>query len=343
MELRIIKIRIPNALVPALEKLAEQHNVIDYWTEIANEEQLAANIILPSAATEALIADLEDEFDHLPDFKLVLQEVQATIPRPEEPEQQDSDESTEDEREDEQQVSAPISTDELYTELTAGMGVSTHYLTLVVLSTLVVAIGIFRNDVAIVIAGMILAPLLQPNMSLALGTTLGDLDLTFRSLRLNMVGFGTAIATSFAFGAIFAVDPTSSQILLRTKLGLLELLLAASAGAAGTLSVTRGGEGAIVGVMVAVALLPPAVIFGMLLGSGHFDKALGAFYLVAANLICLNLSGIVSFALQGIRPRDLVESDKASRAFWQAFALWSILLGILTALLVFGGEYRRYP
>jgi uncharacterized membrane protein len=41
----------------------------------------------------------------------------------------------------------------------------------------VVAIGLLKDNVAVVIGAMVIAPLLGPNLAMALGTALGDTDL----------------------------------------------------------------------------------------------------------------------------------------------------------------------
>jgi len=61
---------------------------------------------------------------------------------------------------------------------------------------------------------------------------------------------------------------------------------------------------ALIGVMVAVALLPPLVTFGLLLGVGHMASATGALSLFLINLICVNLAGVTTFLVQSIRPAN---------------------------------------
>nr|WP_279383628.1 DUF389 domain-containing protein [Methanobacterium formicicum] len=60
--------------------------------------------------------------------------------------------------------------------------------------------------------------------------------------------------------------------------------LALSSGIVGALAFTRGFRTTLVGVMVAVALLPPLVTFGLLLGSGNFYMASGAFFTLFGEL-----------------------------------------------------------
>ena len=86
--------------------------------------------------------------------------------------------------------------------------------------------------------------------------------------------------------------------------------------------------------MVAVALLPPLVSLGLLLGAGQWSLALGSLLLFLTNLICINLSGVVTFIFQGIRPLSWRESTKAKKATRLALFLWLMLLMILVVIIL---------
>ena len=81
--------------------------------------------------------------------------------------------------------------------------------------------------------------------------------------------------------------------------------------------------------MVAVALLPPAVTLGLMLGHGDFNLALGAGLLLAINLVCVNLACKLVFMLKGIRPRTWVEKEKARRAMVVYIMGWVVTLAVL--------------
>jgi uncharacterized membrane protein len=87
--------------------------------------------------------------------------------------------------------------------------------------------------------------------------------------------------------------------------------------------------------MVAVALLPPLVTLGMLIGSGYWEMASGALILFLINLICINLAGVVTFLAQGIRPLTWWEADRAKRSTRIAIFLWTALLAVLAVLILF--------
>ena len=108
---------------------------------------------------------------------------------------------------------------------------------------------------------------------------------------------------------------------------------------AGTLAFTSGAPGALIGVMVAVALMPPLVTCGMLLGEGEWLLSSGAFLLVAANVICVNIAGVATFALQGVRPRTWWEAEKAKKATVKASVIYILLLLALITILIVRYEF----
>ncbi|PID99945.1 MAG: TIGR00341 family protein, partial [Acidobacteria bacterium] len=97
---------------------------------------------------------------------------------------------------------------------------------------------------------------------------------------------------------------------------------------------TSGASGALIGVMVAVALMPPLVACGILLGAGHLLLAFKALCLVITNVICVNLAGVGTFFIQGVRPGTWWEAKKAKKSARTAVILWSCLLSLLIVIIL---------
>jgi uncharacterized hydrophobic protein (TIGR00341 family) len=180
----------------------------------------------------------------------------------------------------------------------------------------------------------VIAPLLGPNMALALATTLGDLPLLWRALKTSLAGIGTVMALSVALGVLLQVNPALPEVASRDAVALGDIAVALASGAAGALAFTTGVSATLIGVMVAVALLPPLVTFGLLLGSGQPALAIGALALFLMNLICVNLAGVTTFLVQGIRPAIWWEKDRAVKATRIAIVLWATLLAALIGLVL---------
>ena len=134
-------------------------------------------------------------------------------------------------------------------------------------------------------------------------------------------------------GYCFDADPTIPEIASRTQAHLSDIILALASGCAGVLAFTTGASSAVIGVMVAVALLPPLTVCGLLLGTGQFSGAFGALLLFITNIICINLAGVATFLVQGVSPRAWWEADKAKKATRKALALWSLILAALAVII----------
>jgi uncharacterized membrane protein len=96
---------------------------------------------------------------------------------------------------------------------------------------------------------------------------------------------------------------------------------------------TTGLSTTLVGVMVAVALLPPAVTIGIMLGQANFDLAVGAGLLLAVNIVCVNLASKIVFLFKGIQPRTWLEKEKAKRAMTVYVLGWLIILVVLILVI----------
>jgi uncharacterized hydrophobic protein (TIGR00341 family) len=155
-----------------------------------------------------------------------------------------------------------------------------------------------------------------------------------KALKTNLAGVGLAIGLSILIGVVWPIDINSSELLARTDVGMDSLALALASGAAAALSLTTGLSSVLVGVMVAVALLPPAATFGLMLGRGEFQLAMGAALLLIANVVCVNLATKLVFLVKGISPRTWWEKEKARRAMRVSILVWFISLAILAVLFL---------
>ena len=121
---------------------------------------------------------------------------------------------------------------------------------------------------------------------------------------------------------------------MRTQANFSDIILALASGCAGVLAFTTGLSSAVIGVMVAVALLPPLTVCGLLLGTGQIKEAIGALLLFITNIICINLAGVITFLFQGVSPRAWWEADKAKISTRKALAIWSIILAVLVVTIL---------
>jgi uncharacterized hydrophobic protein (TIGR00341 family) len=333
MALRMLEIVVPNSCADDLvEKVGGEAfpQILELWTHSISENRSSIKILLDAESTESLTDALASLCDAHDSFRIVLLPVEATVPRVEEPAPSEPPLQVDE--------TSPrigrVSREELHADLSDSARFTRTFLVLTILSAVVAVIGLTRSNVAIIIGAMVIAPFLGPNVALSLATALADIRLAWQSLRALVLGLLVAFAIAVAAGLILRPDPSIPEILSRTTAGWGDIALAIAAGAAGGLAYTTAVPTALVGVMVAVALLPPWVVFGMLLGSGHFGPALGALALAGLNIICLNLAGVLTFVLQGVSPEARWEAKKARRMSTIALSIWLLLLAGLIALLL---------
>lgn len=324
MALRQIEITVPVSEQSKLRAALGDLDVIDMSFSPCADERMLVRILIETVRSESVIDHLERNFSLREGFRVTLLPVEGTLPRLNKVEVAPG------------RGSRPLRINrlELLDELERGVEPNRIFFATVLLSAVVAAVGLVRDDVAIIIGAMVIAPLLTPNMALALGTTLGDTKLIHRALKTNLLGMIVAFTFAVILGTVLNADPEIAAIRARTEVGLSDLALALAAGSAGALAFTTGVSASLVGVMVAVALMPPLIVCGLFMGSQQFDYAMGALLLVATNVICVNLTGVLTFRFQGIRPQTWYETDRAKRATRVAILIWGTLLVALAVILI---------
>jgi len=185
------------------------------------------------------------------------------------------------------------------------------FVQMTVLSALVATIGLILDSAAVIIGAMVIAPLLGPALSSTVGTVLDDQELFWRGIRYQLLGVAVSVGSAALFAwslRTLSIAPPglavtdTAQIAERLSPDILSLILALAAGAAGVLSLATRTKSAIVGVMIAAALVPPAATSGLGIAWGYPVVATDAAILVLVNLLAVNLAGLAVFWYLGYRP-----------------------------------------
>jgi len=332
MALRLIQIITPEDC-ESVDGIIDEDDIIDKWIDDSVSGRTTLHILADVELTEKILKDIDDHLGHRDDYRVILLPVAATIPKQEDEDEdeEEEEEQNDDKKEEDQEEKRVkrISRDELYEEVKAVVDTSWVYFVLIALSCVVAANGLIRNSGAMVIGAMVIAPILGPNVGLSLATTLGDKALMIRSMKSIVLGFSLGMVLSIMMGFMIQIDPEAYEISSRTVVSFADIALGLAAGIAGCLSFTRGISAAVIGVMVAVALLPPMVATGLLIGSGMLDLAFGAGILTVTYIICVNLAGVITFLLQGIKPKSFRERREGEELSRYAIIIWvSLLIGL---------------
>jgi uncharacterized hydrophobic protein (TIGR00341 family) len=236
-----------------------------------------------------------------------------------------------------------ISREELLASAEALAPANSTFFSLLVLSTVIATTGLLLNSAATIIGAMVVAPLMGPAISASVGTVLDETEMASRGVMLQVSGLVTAVLTAavlaFALEQTVLLPPgldirTIPQVTERTNPNVLSLFLALGSGFAGAISIMRGAGSALVGVAIAVALIPPAATAGLGIAFGLAGVTVAATILVVVNLLAINLSALLLFYLSGFRPAE--RRDRAAVRAAVVSRLGAIVVGIAVLSLVLG-------
>ncbi|MFO7572145.1 MAG: DUF389 domain-containing protein [Gaiellaceae bacterium] len=178
-----------------------------------------------------------------------------------------------------------------------------RFVTLLTLSTVIAALGLLADSTAVVIGAMVVAPLMAPLMTLAGALTLTRPARIAESVVIVAAGSLLAIATAVAVSWVVPGTAPTGELLARTQPQLTDLGIALAAGAAGAyVTVRPHALGALPGVAIAVALIPPLATVGVMLETGDGHRAKQALILFLTNLVAIVLSAAIVFLIAGLTP-----------------------------------------
>ena len=307
--------------VDTVAAIAEQLDVPDFRLGHLDEDGLQQmRLLVPDNKIQDTLDKLQRALETQPNERIVVLPVEVSLPKLSDEQRKDED-------------LAIATRESLYKGVEKNSHLDTGFVLLVVLSTVVAAVGLIKDNVAVIIGAMVIAPLLGPNLALGLGTALGDISLMIKSIFTTLVGIAIAVSMSIVIGYLWPTDTFSNELISRTEVGLDSIALALASGAAAALSLTTGLSSVLVGVMVAVALLPPAATVGIMLGYGNIHFAVGAALLLAINIVCVNLACNVVFLIKGISPRKWWKKGKAKKEMKVYVLMWVVTLLILILIM----------
>lgn len=209
-------------------------------------------------------------------------------------------------------------------------------LAMIVIASVVALVGLFTDNGALVIGAMLLAPLLGPLTAFSFNVAVAQPE---KIAKAAVSGFILIVAT-IATGAIatsillpFSDLPITDEILLRTEISPIFVALAISLGIAGGIAMSSEIPGLLVGVAVAAALVPPAVVTGIGIAFIDWEIFVNALILTSANIIGLILGVMIVFYAKRIDPIHYHKKEKAKKYLTVSIGIFvglSVLLGIIS-------------
>ncbi|MDD3619332.1 MAG: TIGR00341 family protein, partial [Desulfobulbaceae bacterium] len=206
-----------------VQAVAEKAKAADFRLGAVGEDGMRLmRMLVSDDHLQVALDSLQNTLGAQPTARISVLAVEAFLPKPDEEKRKQEDQAT-------------AARESLYEGVEKNARLDSGYLVLVALSTVVAAIGLIENNVAVVIGAMVIAPLLGPNLALSLGTALGDIPLMRKAVQTVFAGILLAVVLSAGLGMLWPSDTASREMLLRTEAGLDAVALALASGAAAAL------------------------------------------------------------------------------------------------------------
>ncbi|MEA3383678.1 MAG: TIGR00341 family protein, partial [Campylobacterota bacterium] len=192
---------------------------------------------------------------------------------------------------------------ELFLSLRDSSKLSSIFIVLMVLSTLLATTGLFQSSAPVIIGAMILAPLMSPIVSLSMGIVRGENSLINNSTKTLFYGIVTALIFSCIFTYMMPLSVLTDEMRGRLNPNLLDLMVAVISGIAGAYANSKSEVAkSLAGVAIAVALVPPLSVTGIGIGWMDWNIIYGSFLLFITNLVGITLSAALTFIVLGYAP-----------------------------------------
>ena len=325
---RLVEVYAERSRLEELNNISKKHEVITAWHVQAGEEKIHYHMLVDGSHIQDLIDTLQEHFDKKDDYHVIIASVEAFLPKPEA--NTDEDIKKESER---KQAASNVLREELEAELAKNAVFDRNYALLVIFSTMVATVGLLEDNVAVLVGAMVIAPFLGPNLALTFASAMGNLNMAWQATKTLLLGSLVAYGFAIIAGQFWPFDTIPKELSSRAIVDYSSIFLALASGAAAVLSLSKGINSVLVGVMVAVALLPPLTASALFLSHGMYEKSAMAALLLAVNIVCINLSGLITFILRGIGPRTWWEKRKAKKAVYLFASGWAGMLFVLTIVI----------
>ena len=191
----------------------------------------------------------------------------------------------------------------LFSSLREEAKLTSTFMTLLILATMIATFGLFINSASVIIGAMLLAPLMQPIVSLSMGVLRQDSMLELTAARTIAIGVLSVLLTAAGIAWFIPMEKLTSEMSGRLFPTILDLFVAIVSGAAAAYA--KSNEkivGSLAGVAIAVALVPPIAVAGIGLGWGEWHMFSSAFLLFLTNLVGIVFAAALMFIFLGYSP-----------------------------------------
>ncbi|MHA1668598.1 MAG: TIGR00341 family protein [Candidatus Heimdallarchaeaceae archaeon] len=248
-----------------------------------------------------------------------------------------------------------ISIDEMISNIKDLALLNPTFIGLILLAGALASFGLIYDNVIIIIASMIIAPLLGPIALTVIGTMTPKNIYSKKAILTETVGIIIIILFGLLVGLIYqfigpdlirdqVLNP-KSQIMIRTEPGIGDVVFAIASGLAAGIFIIRGESTAIVGVAVAASLCPPAANVGVLLASkATIEGAFGSLVLLILNIISIYAScALIFWTSQSFVKGGTVSTrqfKRISKLYITQIVMTSLILVVIITFIVLNNVYH---
>ena len=192
---------------------------------------------------------------------------------------------------------------ELFKVLRENSKISSIYVVMMILSTLIATFGLFGDSSPVIIGAMILAPIISPIVSFSMGMVRYDTNMLKQGVITILIGTGVCLLFSAGVSLIIPIKIITSEVDARLSPTLLDMGIAVASGIAAAYAHAKEGIAkSLAGVAIAVALVPPLAVAGIGIGWWDWSVFSGAFLLYLTNLAGIIMFAGITFLFLGFAP-----------------------------------------
>ena len=333
--MRLVQVRVPAGSQQNVTETLDDANVDYVVTDEISSREFSAIVTfpLPTNAVESVLADLREVGIDEGTYTVVV-EAETVISH-------HFDELTEEYKEKESGENK-IAREEIQTDAKNLVSGTQTYLTMTVISSVVATAGLLLDSAATVVGSMVIAPLIGPALAASVGTVVDDHALFVRGVRLQLSGMAVAVGSAALFAAALrfgnlvppGLEPlTIGEVRERLAPNILVLAIALGSGVAGIISLMTGVSVSLVGVMIAVALIPPAAAMGIGIAYGLPSLTVGAGVFVLVNVLSINFAALLVLWYSGYRPEDWFRIPEVRSAVAKRIVVLAVSILLLSVFL----------
>ena len=201
-------------------------------------------------------------------------------------------------------VSQRITVEEIKKNIEDTSTLSIDFFMFIFLSALVAAVGLIMNSSTIIIASMILSPLMSPILGVSFGLVIKDFKLVKIGFLEQTLGLLIAIGTGILLGlvALILIRPPiiTQEMSSRGFPNWFDFIVAICSGIAVGIGISGNIKTSLIGVAIAVALMPPAVNIGLAIMYNDLILSFGSLILLFTNIIAINICAVIVFKIKKI-------------------------------------------